>query len=86
MKNHKHVTLRLTREQARYLIVLAGQHSFRDDQEHGIVNPKDPEGGFFSLVPYDAYITALDQYVKRFGVRPVYNSLEDEEDDTCQYD
>lgn len=69
-KQHKHVTLRLTKDEARCLIVLAGQHSDDNYRTHGIIVP--------DTIPYMAYNSALDQYIERFRSFPVYDSLEDE--------
>lgn len=77
-KQHKHVTLRLTKDEARYLIVLAGQHSPRDDEAHGIAVPPFRDS-YLDSVPYTAYNSALDQYIDRFGSFPIYDSLEDED-------
>ncbi len=64
-KQHKHVTLRLTKDEARCLILLAGQHNLGD----------------YRTPPYTAYNSALDQYIERFRSFPVHDSLEDEDDE-----
>lgn len=73
-KQHKHVTLRLTKDEARCLIVLAGQHSPDNCRTHGIV--------VSDTVLYTAYNSAVYQYIERFRSFPVYDSLEDEDDET----
>lgn len=72
-KQHKHVTLRLTKDEARCLILLAGQHNLGDYRTHGIIVP--------DTTPYTAYNSALDQYIERFRSFPVDDSLEDEDDE-----